>query len=227
MSKTNATVDSMFAVGAHFGYSKTRRHPSTAKFIFTTKNRSDIIDIEKTLVQLETAKAFVASLAGKVILFVGTKPEARAITEAAAVKLSLPYAINRWVGGVLTNFPEIKKRIARLEDLRDKKAKGELDVYTKKERLLIDEEIADMEKNFAGIVSMKKMPDAMFVIDPKKEHIAVTEAHKMHIPVIALLNTDCDMKTVEYPILANDGSTSSIEFFVNEIVSAYEGARKE
>ncbi len=215
----NPNIDAMFQAGAHFGYSKTRRHASVAKRIFTTKNRVDIIDIEKTALELEKALAFLSDLRanGKIILFVGTKPEAKNIIKAAAERIGMPYVSERWVGGALTNFSEIKKRIARLVDLRDKKSKNELDIYTKKERLLIDKEIADMEKNFSGIVDMKKMPDAMLLIDPKKEHIAVTEATKMHIPTVALLNTDCDMKAVTYPIVGNDASTSSINYFVSEL----------
>jgi small subunit ribosomal protein S2 len=133
----------------------------------------------------------------------------------------MPYVGERWVGGSLTNFPEIKKRITKLLDLRDQKEKGELEKYTKKERLLIDREMADMTKNFQGLSGITRTPDAVFVVDPKKEHIAVTEAHKMNLPVIALMNTDCNLKQVEYPIIANDASVSSITYFVDAIKDAY------
>ncbi len=133
----------------------------------------------------------------------------------------MPYVIERWIGGTLTNFPEIKKRITKLLDLREQKEKGGLDKYTKKERLMIDREMADMTKNFQGVTGVMKTPDVMFVIDPKKEHIAVTEAHKMKIPVIGIMNTDCNIKDVEYPIVANDGSMTSVVFFTEQIKQAY------
>lgn len=216
-------VDELFKAGAHYGYSKTRRHPSTAKYIYTTKNRVDIIDIGKTGEQLAKAESFLAELGtkGKIVLFVGVKPEARDVVRSTAEAMSMPFVVERWVGGILTNWSEVKKRIAKLEDLKAKKEAGELDKYTKKERLLIDEEIAKMHKFFSGLVSMKKMPDAMFVIDPKREHIAITEAQKMGIPVLGILNTDNDMKSIEYPILANDSSVSSITYFMEKISEAY------
>ncbi len=218
-------VDSLFQAGAHFGYSKTRRHPSAAKFVFTTKNKVDIIDIEKTAAQLATAEAFLASLAakGKKVLFVGTKPEARETVKGAAERLDQPYIVERWVGGVLTNWPEIKKRIARLIDLKAKKEAGELDKYTKKERLLLDEEIAKMHKLFSGLTGLTQKPDALFVIDPKREHIAVTEAQKIGIPVIALANTDTNVSGIAYPIVGNDGSVSSINLICERAVSAWRG----
>jgi small subunit ribosomal protein S2 len=133
----------------------------------------------------------------------------------------MPYVSERWVGGTLTNFPEIKKRITKLLDLRDQKEKGGLDKYTKKEKLLIDREMEDMTKNFQGLTGITKTPDVMFVVDPKKEHIAVTEARKMNMPIIALLNTDCNLKNIDYPIVANDASVPSITFFVSKLKEAY------
>jgi small subunit ribosomal protein S2 len=220
---TQNTVEEMFQAGVHYGYSKSRRHPSVSSFVFTTKNGVDIIDIEKTESLLEKALEAVTKLAasGKTILFVGTKPEARQQIVEVALSLNMPYVSERWVGGALTNFPEIKKRIVKLLDLRDQKEKGELDRYTKKERLLIDREMDDMTKNFQGLTGITKTPDAMFVIDPKKEQIAVTEAQKMNLPIISVLNTDCDLKQVEYPIVANDASVLSITFFLSKVKEAY------
>lgn len=223
MSTENKIIESMFHSGAHYGYSKSRRHPSTSAYIFATKNGVDIINIEKAYELFEKALEEVKRLAasGKTILFVGTKPEARQQMLEAALALNMPYVSERWVGGSLTNFPEIKKRITKLLDLRDQKEKGSLDKYTKKERLLIDREMDDMTKNFQGLTGITKVPDAMFVIDPKKEHIAVTEAHKMNLPVIGVLNTDCNLKQVEFPIIANDASVASISFFVQSVKEAY------
>ena len=221
-TESTSVVEAMFAAGSHFGYSKTRRHPSVAKYIFTTKNKVDLVDLEKTEMMLDEAKAFIKELSskGKQIVFVGVKPEARAKMREAASSIDMPFVTERWVGGAMTNFPEIKKRIQKLEELKSQREKGELDKYTKKERLLIDEQITKMDKLFLGLSNLKKA-EALFVIDAKREHIAVTEAHKMGIPVVALVNTDTNIKTIEYPIIGNDSSMSSIAFFVDQIVSAY------
>lgn len=223
MSK-NEKIEQMFKSGVHYGYSKSRRHPTTAPYIFTTKNGVDIIDIEKTYDLLEKALEKIKEYAssGKTILFVGTKAEARIQMTELALSLEMPYVTERWVGGTLTNFPEIKKRIVKLLDLREQKEKGGFEKYTKKERLLINREMEDMTKNFQGLTNITKIPDAMFVIDPKKEVIAVNEAIKMNVPIISILNTDCDLKKTEFPVVANDASVSSISFFAKEIKEAYE-----
>ena len=220
----NYRIDEMFKVGAHFGYSKTRRHASTAPYIFGVKNKVEIIDLEKTNELLDKALAFIATLAkeGKQVLFVGGKNEARLALKIAAESAGMPFVDGRWIGGTLTNFPEIKKRLNKLESLTKQKEKGELSKYTKKERLMIDREIAKLERFFSGILAMKDLPKAVVVVDSKKEIIAVTEAQKMNIPVISLSNTDCDIAGINYPIVANDSSVSSITFFVNEIAKAYQ-----
>jgi len=221
---TDTKIEEMFRAGVHYGYSKSRRHPSTALYIFNTKNGVDIINIEKTYEQFVSTLELVSNLAqsGKTIMFVGTKSEARQQITEAALALNMPYVSERWVGGTITNFSEIKKRVAKLLDLRDQKEKGEFEKYTKKERLMIEREMNDMTKNFQGITGMPKLPDYMFVIDSKKENLAVTEAKKMNIPVIAVLNTDCNIKDVDYPIVANDASVSSISFFTSHIKEAYD-----
>jgi len=223
MSTQNNKTEEMFRAGVHYGYAKSRRHPSTAPYIFTTKNGVDIINIEKTADLLEKVLEKVSEYGatGKTILFVGTKAEAKQQIIETALALNMPYVGERWVGGSLTNYSEIKKRISKLLDLREQKEKGGFDKYTKKERLLIDREMDDMTKNFQGFTSMTRSPDVMFVIDPKKEHIAVTEAKQMNIPIIALLNSDCDLKKVEFPIVGNDSSVSSISFFLSQIKNAY------
>lgn len=220
---TQNIIEQMFQSGVHYGYSKSRRHPSVLPYVFTTKNGVDIINIEKTEELLTTATDFISSLAasGKTILFVGTKPEARQQVLEAALLLNMPYVSERWVGGILTNYSEIKKRVSKLLDLRSQKEKGELDKYTKKEKLLIDKEMADMTKNFQGLTGISKTPDVILVIDPKKESIAVSEAQKMGLPVIALSNTDCDIKKIDYPIVGNDASVSSITFFMSKVKEAY------
>lgn len=223
----NERIDEMFKVGAHFGYSKTRRHASTAPFIFGIKNKVEIIDLEKTEDLLVKALSFVANMAkeGKQILFVGGKNEARGALKIAAESINMPFVDGRWIGGTLTNFPEIKKRLMKLEDLTKQKERGELVKYTKKERLMIDREIANLDRFFSGISSLKDLPKAIVVVDSKKEIIAVNEAKKMNIPVVALCGTDTDITNIDYPIVANDASVSSITFFVNEIAKAYEKAK--
>jgi small subunit ribosomal protein S2 len=219
----NERIDAMFKAGAHFGYSKTRRHPSVASYIFGVKNKVEIIDLEKTEEMLAKAVAFIATLAkeGKQVLFVGGKNEARGSLRLAAESAGMPFVDGRWIGGTLTNFPEIKKRLAKLEDLTKQKEKGELTKYTKKERLMIDREIANLDRFFSGILSLKDLPKALVVIDSKKEEIAVTEARKMRIPVVALSGTDCDISLIDHPIVANDSSVSSIAFFATELSKAY------
>jgi len=139
----------------------------------------------------------------------------------------MPYVDGRWIGGTLTNFTQVRKRIDRYEKLISDKEKGELSKYTKRERMLIDKEIASLEKMFLGIVSMKKMPDAMFVIDPRHEKNAMKEAEDMNIPVVALAGSDCNISQVKYPIVGNDSSKNSVRFFVEEITAAYHSGKKK
>jgi small subunit ribosomal protein S2 len=221
-------IEQMFKVGAHFGYSKTKRHPSVKPFIFGVKNRVEIFDLEKTGKSLEEAKEFAKNIGSKrkKILFVSSKAEAVKIIKNEASSIDAPYVVGRWIGGTLTNYDEIKKRIARFLKLESDKEKGLLGKYTKKERLMIDREIEKLDKNFAGLTSLEGLPAALFVVDPKKEEIAVKEANDKGIPVIALANSDCNIKKVTYPITANDSSKMSIEFFVKEIMSAYEEGKK-
>lgn len=222
--KNTALAKELFTVGAHFGYSKTRRHPSVQKYLFGKKNKVDIIDIEQTTVLLEKAAQFMKELGskGKVVVFVGAKPEAKSAIQTEAESLGMPYVTTRWVGGILTNFPEIKKRLMRLEELRTARANGDLQKkYTKKEQLLIVREIEKMESLFSGLVSLKSIPDALFIVDPKKENNAILEAKRLGIPTIAIANTDCDMNAVDYPIIANDSSRASIEFIVKHLANSY------
>ena len=226
----NSLIEDMFRAGAHFGYGKTRRHPSFKPIIFGAKKAVDILDLEKTGSYLAKALEFVTEFAksGKTFLLVGTKHEARKAVEEAARATKLPFVTKRWIGGTLTNFPEIKKRIARYTDLREQKEGGKLDVYTKKERLLIDREIDRLEMFFGGIVHMEKVPDVLFVVDPRHEKTAVREALQESVPIIALAGSDCDITNIARPIPANDSSMSSIIFFVDKFVKAYqEGVKSQ
>ncbi len=221
--ENDTIVEKMFKAGAHYGYSKTRRHPSVSPYIHTTKNKGDIIDLEKTSAMLNTAVEFIKTLGkeDKVILFVGTKPEAKVVIRNAAESLNMPYVTERWIGGTVSNFTEIKKRITELENYRKDTTSGGLDKYTKKERVVLAKKMEKLARYYSGLVGLKKTPDAIFIVDGKAEHIALTEAMKGSIPVISLLNSDSNIKNIDYPIVANDASIPSIKFFTEAIANAY------
>lgn len=227
-TKANPRIEQMFSVGAHFGYAKSRRHPTTAPYIFGVKNRVEIINLEKTDELLTAVLDFIKKIASEngQILFASSKPEARDAIRRTADSLGMPFVAGRWIGGSFTNFPQIRKRIERYETLLSQKEKGELAKYTKKERLLIDREIAKLERFFSGLVSMKAMPKALFVIDSDKEAIAVAEAEKTNIPIIALSGSDCDLSKVDHAIVANDGAMASISYFLEQVVAAYKEGEK-
>lgn len=220
-------IDALFAAGAHFGYRRFKRHPTAAPHIFGVKNGVEIFDLEKTKAALLDARVFVKALAasGKTVLFVGGKNEAREAVKSGALRIGLPYVAGRWVGGTLTNFGNIRSRIDKMLDLRAKREKGELAKYTKKERLLIDRDIARLEELFGGLVPLSALPAALFVIDPGKEHTAVAEARKTGIPVVALASSDCDFSVIDYVIPGNDAARASIAYFVDRMVEAYEAGK--
>ncbi|OGI66303.1 30S ribosomal protein S2 [Candidatus Nomurabacteria bacterium RIFCSPLOWO2_01_FULL_39_18] len=221
--KDDTIIEKMFRAGAHYGYSKSRRHPSVSPYIYATKNNGDIIDLEKTNIMLEKAVDFVKSLGvqNKVILLVGTKPEAKEVIKNMAESLSMPYVTTRWIGGTLSNFTEIKKRITELENYRKNTAEGKLDKYTKKERVVMAKKMEKLSKYYSGLIGFKKAPDALFIIDGKAEHIATTEARKGNIPIIALSNSDSNIKGIDYPVVANDSGILSIKFFATSLADAY------
>jgi len=224
-----AVAKQMFDLGAHFGYARESRHPSTKPFLFGLKNKTVIIDLEKTAESLEGACTFAKSLgvAKKPIIFVGTKKEAGGPIRSVALEAGLPYVDERWIGGTLTNFKEIRKRIDRLVDLQDQEVKGELAKYTKKERSVIAKEVSDLDRYFTSLINLTKLPGAIFVVDPKKEAIAVAEAQKIKVPVIALANSDCNIEGLNYPIVANDAQMKVIKFFAQAIADAYLAGVKE
>ena len=223
-AETNDTViEKMFKAGAHYGYSKTRRHPSVSKFIYATKNKTDIIDLEKTDVLLNTATEFIKSLGAgnKVVLFVGTKPEAKVAVKDVAESLNMPYVVERWIGGTLSNFTEIKKRILELENYQKDSKDGGLDKYTKKERVVMAKKMEKLARYYTGLLGLKKAPDALFIIDARSEHIAATEARKSGVPVVSVVNSDSNIKGIDFPIVANDSGIPSIKFFTHAIATAY------
>lgn len=229
MSENNNLIDRLFAAGSHFGFQKSRRHPTVAPYIFGSKEGTDIFDLEKSVELLEEAKAFLneAGTKGKTVLFVGTKDEASKLVKVAAEKAESPMVVNRWIGGMLTNFSEIRKRVARLKTLTEEGESGELErKYTKKERVVIGRETDKLTFNFGGIKDMDRTPQVMVVVDPRHDSIAVTEANDLNIPVVAVMSSDCNASVVTKPVVVNDSLTTSVELVLNELVEAYNEGKK-
>jgi small subunit ribosomal protein S2 len=205
-----------------YGYSRTRRHPSMKPFVASHSNGVDIINLESTKAQLEKAVEFLTSVkgAGKVIMFVGVKPEVRQMIKEVALSLNTPYIADRFIGGSFTNFPQMKKRVEKLHDLLKKKEKGELTVYTKKEQLLIQRDIDRLDRDFGGVSNLTNLPSAIVIVDPRHESMCIAEARQCHIPVVALSNTDCTIDDIEYPVVGNDGSVASVRYFLETIKEA-------
>lgn len=214
----------MLKAGVHFGHKTTKWSPKMAPFIFGVRNDTHIIDLEKTIIKLNEALVFVKKLAkvNGVIVFVGTKKQAKAYIKETGIKAKMPYVSDRWIGGLLTNFSIISKQIRLMEQLETDLASGALDKYTKKERVMIEKKIKKLNQKFGGLRLLKKLPDAVFVTDINEDRIAVNEAREKNIPIIALADTDSDPGLVTYPIPANDDALSSIKVIVNKIVEEYE-----
>lgn len=222
-------VDRLFGAGAHFAQLKSRRHPSMQPFVVGAKSRVEIFDLVKTDAQLAAAKAAIAALSrdGKTMLFVGGKREVSDIVKDTATKIGAPYVAGRWLGGTVSNFTEIKKRIDRLADLMGKRDSGELaKLYTKLERLYIDREIERLSTRLDGITELTKRPDAFVVVDTKREAHAVKEARDAGIPVIGIMSSDCDLKDAAYPIVMNDASREAVKLVLGELAAAYESGKK-
>lgn len=216
------SIESLLESGAHFGHLTRRWNPKMAKFIFGEKNGIHIIDLRKTQILIDIARNAAYNLAsqGKNILFVGTKPQAKSIIEQEAKRASCNYVSERWLGGMLTNFITIRKSIKRLNTIDKMEVDGTFDRLTKKERLLLNRERDRLRKVFGGIEDMTRIPGALYVVDIKKEHIALKEAKVLGIPVIAIVDTNTDPELVDYPIPANDDSIRTIELITKIIADA-------
>jgi len=216
------TLEDLLRAGVHFGHLTRRWNPKMERFIFMERNKIHIIDLKKTLQQLQIAsdkmKEIVAN--GEEILFVGTKKQAKDVIIAEATRCAMPYMTERWLGGTLTNFSTIKKSIRKLEQMEKMVHDGTVDKLTKKERLQIEREIEKMKKVFVGIQEMKRIPGAMYVVDTRKEEIAIKEAIKLGIPIFAIVDTNCDPTIIDYPIPGNDDSTKSIGLITKVLVDA-------
>ncbi len=216
---TVTTRRRLLEAGVHFGHQTRRWNPKMKRFIFGERNGIYIIDLEQTLTGLERAHAFVrdAVRSGNTILFVGTKKQAQEVVAEAAAEVGMPYVNTRWLGGMLTNFQTIFRRLRRLAELQEMERGGAFDFLPKKEVLKLRREKEKLERNLGGIRDLERLPAAIFVIDTNKEHIAVTEANKLGIPVIAIVDTNCDPDTVDFRIPGNDDAIRAITLVTSVI----------
>ena len=216
------SMKSLLEAGVHFGHQTRRWNPKMAQYIFTERNGIYIIDLQKTVKKIEEAYEQAREIAanGGEILFVGTKKQAQDAIEKEAKKCGMPYINQRWLGGLLTNYKTIRKRIDRLEELEQMEEDGTFDVLPKKEVIQLRHEIERLEKFLGGIKDMNGMPDAIYIVDPRKEQIAVKEAHILGIPIIGILDTNCDPDEIDYPIPGNDDAIRAVKLITETIANA-------
>lgn len=217
-----ATIKELLEAGAHFGHQTSRWHPRMKQYIFTKRNGIHIIDLEQTAVMLAKASDFIKDIVGDggKILFVGTKKQAQAIVQEEAKRAGMFYVNQRWIGGTLTNFAAIQSRIDYLVRLEDQQAKGELARLPKKEAQKLTEEIEQMNAQLGGIKEMTALPNALFIVDPSKERIAIAEAQRVGIPIIAMVDTNCNPDEIDAPIPSNDDAIRAIKLVTGKIASA-------
>ena len=216
------SMKQLLEAGVHFGHQTRRWNPKMAKYIFTERNGIYIIDLQKTVKKVDEAYNFIRETAqnGGSILFVGTKKQAQEAMREEAVRCNQYYVNERWLGGMMTNFKTIQKRVARLRQLEKMEEDGTFDVLPKKEVLGLRHEMEKLNKNLGGIKEMKKLPAALFVVDPRKEHIAVLEARKLNIPIVATVDTNCDPDEVDYVIPANDDAIRAVRLLASKMADA-------
>ena len=216
------SMKQLLEAGVHFGHQTRRWNPKMAPYIFTERNGIYIIDLQKTVRKLEDAYNYVRDLSADngTLLFVGTKKQAQDSIREEATRAGMPFVNARWLVGMLTNFKTIQNRIKRLQQLKQMKEDGTFDLLTKKEAAKLDLEIEKLEKFLGGITGMKKIPDAMFIVDPRKERIAVAEAHKLGIPIIAIVDTNCDPDEIDYVIPGNDDAIRAVRLISGAMADA-------
>ena len=224
---TVVSMKKLLEVGVHFGHQTKRWNPKMAPYIFTARNGIYIIDLQKSSKKIEEAYKAMNAIAAKggKVLFVGTKKQAQEAVMEEAVRSGSFYVNSRWLGGTLTNFKTIQKRIKRLKELEKMESDGTFDVLPKKEVILLRKEAAKLEKNLGGIKEMRRIPNALFVVDPKVEHNAVAEARKLGIPVFGIVDTNCDPDDVDYVIPANDDAIRAVRLIVGAMADAIVGAK--
>lgn len=220
-------IETMLAAGVHIGHSRSRRHPAMAPFLWGTRSNIDIIDVTRTRQKLAEALAFLRDAARKsqLILFVGTRPSARALLRAAAEEMGYPYVDGRWIGGTITNFRMIAKRVETLETLEQEQASGAFEKYTKKERLKKEEEQLRLRQNFDGLRRLRRLPDAMVIIGIDHDDLALREAKRMNIPVVALVDTNTNPTAVSYPIPSSDDARPAIAYMLECMKAAIREGR--
>jgi len=216
------SMKQLLEAGVHFGHQTRRWNPKMSRFIFTQRNGIYIIDLQKTVVKIREACNFLAETVknGKSILFVGTKKQAQDAVKEDAIRAGMFYVNQRWLGGMLTNFGNIRKRVDRMKELRKMNEQGILDELPTKEGNKMRDELQKLEKFLTGIEGMDKLPGALFIIDPKKENIAVAEARKLEIPVAAVIDTNCDPDEIDYPIPGNDDAIRAVKLLTTKIADA-------
>jgi len=217
-----ATIKQLLEAGAHFGHQTGRWHPRMKNYIFTKRNGIHIIDLEKTAVMLDNACAFIRDVVakGETVLFVGTKKQSQESVEEESLRCGMHYVNQRWLGGMLTNFATIQARVDQLVRLEDQQSRGEFGRLTKKEILKLGEKIEKMNRQMGGFKEMTDLPGAMFIIDPTKERIALAEARRMRIPVVAIVDTNCNPDDIDYPVPANDDAIRAIKLICVKIADA-------
>lgn len=227
--KQTPTLVELLKAGVHFGHQSSRWHPKMEQYIFGTKNGIHVIDLEKTLVELEKAYIYTKNMVaqGKMILFVGTKRQARDIVKAAAEEAGMPFVVERWIGGLITNFEECKRRLKKFKQLREQVATGEIEKYTKKEQTVLKKQLEKMEKYLNGLVLLEQVPDALYIADMRVEKTAVTEARKMNVPVVGVCDTNVDPSKATCVIPANDDAINSIKLIADVMVEAVKEGRAE
>ena len=227
------SMKKLLEVGVHFGHQTKRWNPKMAPYIFTSRNGIYIIDLKKSSDKLDEAYQAMKEIAekGGKVLFVGTKKQAQEAVQTEAERSGSYFVNSRWLGGTLTNFKTIQKRIKRLIELEKMEEDGSLEQYTKKEAVLLMKEKAKLERNLGGIKEMKRLPDAIFVVDPKKERICVQEAHTLGIPLIGICDTNCDPEELDYVIPGNDDAIRAVKLIVSKmadaVIEAKQGAEEE
>lgn len=224
------TILELLQSGVHFGHQKGRWHPKMKEFIFTEKNGVHVIDLEQTVLKLEAATKFVSGVAqkGGVILFVGTKRQGQGLIEKYAKEANMPYINERWIGGLFTNFANVSKLIKKYRDLTEKVAAGLLDKYTKKEQSEFAKEIEKLRKSVGGLTELKKLPDALIILDAKKEKTAIMEAEQKKVPIVGFCDSNINPDMLTYPIPANDDAVKSIDIILKTLAAAInEGRAKQ
>ena len=216
------SIQTLLDAGAHFGHQKRRWNPKMKPFIFGARGDIYILDLKQSLMGMDQAYTFVSNVAknGGSVLFVGTKKQAQEAVADAANRCGMPYVNARWLGGMLTNFVTIRSRVTRMEELEAMEADGRMALLPKKEQILLRKELSKLQLNLNGIRNMKRVPDAIFVIDTNREEIAIREAHRLNIPVVGTLDTNCDPDDVEYGIPANDDAIRSVKLLADFIADA-------